>query len=71
MLFKFNDGSLEIPALVAKRAHEEMEKKKDSKNSKNKNKHLKDIEMDDNSSEKELIFTDIKSDRKKRMIVPV
>ena len=80
MIFKFNEGELEIPALVAKKAHEQMEKKKDNKLKKQKGHQKADLAVSGggkgDASDMELIVPpdppvppvkETKTDRRKRM----
>jgi len=65
-IFKFNE--IEIPALVAKLAQEEMEQKARSKKEKKRDKSDEKIQLEETSSQKDLIITEkeVKSERKKR-----
>ena len=80
-IFRFNDGSLEIPALMAKQAHEAMAKKKDNKQKKQRGASINEKQVDlgglsGDASDKEFIIEqpptqltpikELKSERKKR-----
>ena len=66
MIFKFHE--IEIPALIAKKAHEEMEKKARSKKENTKSMSAEQINVEDSGSQKDLILVEkeTKSERKKR-----